>query len=173
MKRLVAVLVGLSILMFGFQNCSQQPSPLSADQLAGGKQAKIEDPDLKVAKSLDILTQVEGQVVSLNLSSGQLTSGSVQRCLSESTLSAINDLIRNSSLCEFQADVSEDMACAQVYTPAYANIHWSDKSVKVGEAMDSCHRNTDLCGQDGRTLRGLLRDIVTRFDEFSCDFQAL
>lgn len=173
MKRLVAVLVGLSILMFGFQNCSQQPSPLSDDQLAGGQQSKVEDPDLKVAQSIDILTQAEDQVVNLNLSTGRLTAGSVQRCLSESMLSAINDLVRNSSLCEFKTEVTEDMMCAQVYMPAYATINWANMSVSVGEALDSCHREMDLCGQDGRTLRGLLRDVVSRFDEFSCDFQAL
>jgi len=172
MKRLIAVLVGMSIVMFGFQNCSQQPASLSADELAGSKQAKIEDPDLKIAKTIDIHTQMEGQVVNLDLATGKLISGSAERCLSESMLGEINDLVRNSSLCVFEVP-EEEMMCAQVYMPAYANIHWSDMSVKVGEAFDSCNRGPDLCGQDGKTLRGLLRDVVSRFDEFSCDFQAL
>lgn len=173
MKRLVAVLVGMSILMFGFQNCSQQPTALDHNELAGSRQAKIEDPDLKIARSIDILTQSDGQVVNLDLATGRLTSGSVERCLSESALGEINDLVRNSSLCVFESTATEDMMCAQVYMPAYANIHWPDMSVKVGEATDSCNRGPDLCGQDGKTLRGLLRDVVTRFDEYSCDFQAL
>lgn len=174
MKRLVSVCAGLFVIACGFQNCSQSGSHAPNSPLAT-VQNKIEDPDLKMAEALDILTQSEAQNIRLNLVSGEMTqsssAGTVKKCLSEGMVSAIQDVIQNSSLCEFKA--AEGNLCALVYSHAYANIHWSDKSVKVGESESSCVKGPDLCDQDGRTLRGLLRDVVTRWDEWSCDFKTL
>lgn len=175
MKRLVAVLVGFGILMFGFQNCSQQPGSASTSYLTNVQQSKVEDPNPASAVSIDILTQSESRQIKLDLNSGKLTqtsdSASEVKCLSESQLAAIRDLMENSSLCEFQPKADE--MCAQIYTSPYANIHWSDKSIQVGEAVSSCQKAPDLCGQDGKTLRGLLKDVIERWGQLSCDFQAL
>lgn len=173
MKRQLSVIVGFIVLVFGFQNCNQSgessTSPISTQQ------TKIENPDLKVAESLEILTQTDNQTLMLNLASGELIqsslNGTVKKCVSEGMMSAINDVLQNSSLCEFKP--AEGELCAHVYGYPYANINWSDMTVKVGESQSSCHKGPDLCGNDGRVLRGLLRDIVNRWDEWSCDFQSL
>lgn len=172
MKKYLPMLVASGVLMFSFQNCSQQQSNLLADANSAS-QTKINDPVLSQAQSIDIFTQAD-QKVSLNLATGelaQMSAGSMQRkCLPDSIRGEIQDILANSNLCETQ-EPSVGMACAQIYAPAYSELHWADKSIKVGEAFSSCHKDVDLCGQDGMLLRGILRDVVSRWDEWSCDFR--
>lgn len=176
MKRLLPPVIGSLVLLLSFQNCHQN-SALQSSSANAAQQTKIEDPDLKMAQSLDILTQSENRKVSLDLMTGKLVQQDLQtgtreeKCLSESMRSAINDLLSNSSLCEFKPN--EEPICAQVYGFPYADIHWGNKSVVVGESQSSCHKGPDLCGQDGLLLRGLLRDVVARWSEWSCDFKVV
>lgn len=176
MKRLIALFAGFGILVFGFQNCSQNSVDTTAQFVVpSSTQTKIEDPDLKVAKSIDILTQSADEKISLDLVTGKIlqvtSSSSVEKCLSDSMRAMIQDLIQNSSLCEFRP--AQNQLCAHVYVHPYADIHWDEKSVSVGENMSSCHKGPDLCGQDGKILQGLLRDVIGRWDEWSCDFRVL
>ena len=172
MKKYLPVLVTSGVLMFSFQNCSQQQSHLLSEG-SSIPQAKIEDPVLSQAQSIDILTQGD-QKISLDLSSGELiqdVQGNIQKkCLPDSIRGEIQDLLANSNLCETR-EPGPEVACAQIYAPAYGEIHWANKSIKVGEAFSSCHKDVDLCGQDGMILRGLLRDVITRWSEWSCDFK--
>lgn len=172
MKKIVPVLVASGILLLSFQNCSQQQLN-AVDNEAGVPATKIEDPVLSQAQSLDILTQSD-QKISLNLVSGELLQEDkgvvVRKCLSESMRAQIQDVLSNSNLCEFEQPAA-DMACAQVYSAPYSEIHWLDKSIKVGEARSSCHKDVDLCGNDGKLLRGLLKDVISRWSEWSCDFK--
>lgn len=172
MKKYIPVLIASGILMLSFQNCSQQKTE-SENSESAVPQSKIEDPTLAKAQSVDILTQ-NNQKVSLNLKTGELLQDDqgqiVKKCLSESMRGQIQDLLVNSNLCEFP-EPGPDMVCAQVYSAPYGEIHWLDKSIKVGEAFSSCHKDIDLCGNDGKILRGLLRDVLTRWDEWSCDFK--
>ena len=174
MKKYVPVLVASGILLLSFQNCSQQQASLQAGANTPA-QTKIEDPVLSQAQSLDILTQ-EDQKVSLDLRTGELTqdvSGQVvKKCLPESMRAEILDVLANSNLCE-TPDPGPEVLCAQIYGAPYSEIHWADKSIKVGEVMSSCHKDVDLCGQDGKLLRGLLRDVVSRWNEWSCDFKVV
>ncbi len=176
MKKLLSVIAGFSVLVFGFQNCSQQGSSPDESLIPSSTvQSKIEDPDLKEAQVIEIFTLSPQEKISLNLGSGQLIqtspAGSVEKCLSEPMRAAVLELLNSSSLCEFQP--AEDALCAHVYSYPYAEIHWSQKSVKVGERVSSCHKGPDLCGQDGNILRGLLANIISRWDQWSCDFEAL
>ena len=174
MKKYVPVIAACGVLLFGFQNCSEQPSENSATSSLPS--TKVEDPVLSQASTLDILTASEDQKITLDLKTGELRqisdSGMVKKCLSEAMKGQILDLLNNSNLCLFE-EPGPEIACAQVYTPAYSEIHWPDKSVQVGEAISSCQKNVDLCGQDGKILRSLLRDVVTRWSEWSCDFQVV
>lgn len=174
MKKYVPVIAACGVLLFGFQNCSEQPG----ENLAASSQpsTKVEDPVLSQASSLDILTSSDDQKITLDLKSGELrqisSNGMVKKCLSEAMRGQISDLLNNSNLCLFE-EPGPEMACAQVYSPPYSEIHWPTKSVKVGEAISSCQKNVDLCGQDGKILRSLLRDVVSRWSEWSCDFQVV
>ena len=174
MKKYVPVLVASGILLLSFQNCSQRQASLQASATTPA-QTKIEDPVLSQAQSLDILTQGD-QKISLNLKSGELlqdVSGNVvKKCLPDSVRAEILDVLANSNLCETK-EPGPEMLCAQIYSAPYSEIHWADKSVKVGEAFSSCHKDVDLCGQDGMLLRGLLRDVVSRWSEWSCDFKVV
>ncbi|MFN8791993.1 MAG: hypothetical protein ACK5Y2_11115 [Bdellovibrionales bacterium] len=174
MKTQVAAAVGFLVLMFGFQNCSQSGSE-SQNSSVPTQQAKIEDPNLKSLQSLEILTTAEGQSVSLNIMTGELVQkgamGTVRKCLSAERLATIQDLLQKSSLCEFEP--AEGELCAHVYGYPYAILQWPDIQVQVGESHSSCHKGPDLCGQDGKLLRGLLRDVIARWSEWSCDFQSL
>lgn len=174
MKKYIPVLVASGVLLFGFQNCSQQQANLLTDA-SPISQNKIEDPVLSQAESLDILTQGDKKV-SLNLQTGELVQEAEglleKKCLPDSIRAEILDLLAASNLCE-TPDPGPDMACAQVYSAPYSEIHWADKSVKVGEAISSCHKDVDLCGQDGMLLRGMLKDVVARWSEWSCDFKVV
>lgn len=175
MKKYLPVLVASGVLLLSFQNCAQQSPGLQSESSEGLIQNKIEDPVLAQAQSLDILTQGD-QRISLNLHTGELIQEvegiQMKKCLSESLRGQIQDLLANSDLCEPQ-EPTPDMACAQVYSAPYSEIHWSDKSVKVGEAFSSCHKDIDLCGQDGKILKGLLKDVLNRWNEWSCDFKVV
>lgn len=177
MNKWIPLSIGGFFVLLSFQNCSQSGSSAGVDTNTP-RQSKIEDPDLKQAQNIDILTLDDSIKINLDLSSGRLTQmnlttgQSVVKCLSSSMVGTINDLMNASSLCESKPPVTgEDIACAQVYGYPYAQLNWSDKSQKVGEYTDSCNRGPDLCGQDGNILRGLLRDVVARWDEWSCDFE--
>ena len=174
MKKYLPVLVASGILLLSFQNCSQQAASLQTGASAA-TQTKIEDPVLSQAQSIDILTQ-DDQKVSLDLKTGELSQevlGMVEkRCLPESMRAEILDVLANSNLCE-TPEPGPEVLCAQIYAPAYSEIHWADKSIKVGEVMSSCHKDVDLCGTDGRLLRGLLRDVVSRWNDWSCDFKVV
>jgi hypothetical protein len=174
MKKYMPVLVASGILLLSFQNCSQKGSNLQAGSNTPA-QTKIEDPVLSQAQSLDILTQGD-QHVSLNLQTGELVQNvggvEVKKCLPVSMQAEILDVLASSNLCE-SAQPGPDMLCAQIYSAPYGEIHWADKSVIVGEAYSSCHKGVDLCGQDGMLLRGLLRDVVSRWNEWSCDFKVV
>ncbi len=174
-KKYLPVLVASTILLLSFQNCSQQNSETVISGIPAS-QTKIDDPILSKAQSLDILTQVEDQKVSLNLETGELTQNiqgsEVKKCLPDSIRGEILDLLSNSNLCETQEPAPE-VACAQIYSAPYSELHWADKSLKIGEAFSSCHKDIDLCGQDGMLLRGLLRDVVSRWSEWSCDFKVV
>ena len=176
MKKYVPVIAACGAILFGFQNCSEQPAEISPTSSLPS--TKLEDPilsrpkPLSQASSLDILTASGDQKITLDLKTGELRQisnrGMVKKCLSEAMKGKILDLLNNSNLCLFEKPGPE-IACAQVYTPAYSEIHWPDKSVQVGEAISSCHKNVDLCGQDGKVLRSLLRDVITRWSEWSCE----
>lgn len=174
MKKQVATAVGFLVLVFGFQNCSQSSSE-SQSALMPTQQTKIEDPNLKSVQSLEILTTAEGQSVSLDVRTGELIQkgamGTVRRCLSAERLATIQNLLQSSSLCEFEP--AEGELCAHVYGYPYAVLQWPDIQIQVGESHSSCHKGPDLCGQDGKLLRGLLRDVIARWGEWSCDFQSL
>lgn len=175
MKKYVPVLLASGVLLLSFQNCSNQKLESEAG-LNSPTQTKIDDPILAQAQSLDILTQNDQQKISLNLRTGDLiqqtSSGSVRKCLSESMRGQIYDLLQNSNLCESPVPAS-DALCAQIYAAPYGEIHWANKSIRVGEAYSSCQKDVDLCGQDGMILRGLLRDIISRWSEWSCDFKVV
>jgi len=179
MNKWIPVIAGGLFVLVSFQNCSFE-SNQNQDTLAP-IQSKIEDPDLRQASQIQILTLDDSIEISLDLMSGnlqqhnQVTNQVVRRCLSSSMLGTINDLMQASSLCESRPSVADaDRVCAQVYTPAYASLLWSNGTMQnVGESQNSCERGPDLCGQDGAILRGLLRDIVARWDEWSCDFEVL
>ena len=174
MKKYLPVLVASGILLLSFQNCSQHKSSLQTDS-STPTQNKIEDPVLSQADSLDILTQGD-QRVSLNLKTGELVQDSsgilVKKCLPESIRAEILDILANSNLCE-TPQPGPEILCAQIYSAPYSEFHWADKSIKVGEAFSSCQKDVDLCGQDGKLLRGILRDVVSRWDEWSCDFKVV
>lgn len=180
MNKWIPVVAGGLFVLVSFQNCS--PEGMSQNQATlTPAQKKIEDPDLKNASLIQIHTMDDSVELNLNLSTGDLmqrnkvTGQSVNRCLSSSMLGTINDLMLASSLCESQAAFQDaDRVCAQVYIPAYASIIWSNGTQqKVGESQSSCEKGPDLCGQDGALLRGLLRDVVARSSEWSCDFESL
>ncbi len=177
MKKYLPVLVISGVLLVTFQNCSRQSinSGAGTDSSASLPQSKIADPTLAQAESLDILTQSD-DVVNLNLTSGEMIQNVqgvlVKKCLSEDELGKLQDLLSNSQLCQFDPP-GPDVLCAQVYSSPYSEIHWTDKSVKVGEAYSSCQKNIDLCGNDGLLLRSLLKDILTRWNEWSCDFKVV
>lgn len=174
MKKYIPVLVASGVLLLGFQNC-QQSTGSGSGSSATSAQSKIEDPTLSQAQSLDILTQSDDKI-NLNLATGELIQNvqgtEIKKCLSESMRGQIQDLLASSSLCEHK-EPAADVACAQVYAPAYGEIHWSNKSIKVGEAFSSCHKDVDLCGNDGAILRGLLRQVISRWNEWSCDFNVV
>lgn len=180
MNKWVPVLAGGLFVLVSFQNCSPESSSQNQDTLTP-QQSKIEDPDVKQASLIQIHTMDDSIELNLDLSNGNLiqrnrvTNQTVNRCLSSSMIGTINDLLQSSQLCESTATVQDsDRMCAQVYTPAYASLLWSNGTLQsIGESLNSCERGPDLCGQDGAILRGLLRDIVARWDEWSCDFQAL
>lgn len=180
MNKWVPVIAGGLFVLVSFQNCSPEGMSQNQDTLAP-TQTKIEDPDLKNATLVQIHTMDDSVELTLNLSTGDLlqrnkiTGQSVNRCLSSSMLGTINDLMQASSLCESKSTVQDaDQVCAQVYTPAYASLLWSNGTQQnVGESQNSCEKGPDLCGQDGALLRGLLRDVVARSSEWSCDFQTL
>jgi hypothetical protein len=176
MKRYWPGLVAAGMLLLSFQNCSEQ-SGKNHSSTNVLPQTKVQDPSLAQATHVDILTRDESQRISLDLRTGEMTQksqvGAVDRkCLSESMRAQILDLMNNSDLCQFE-EPGPAVACAMVYSAPYSEIHWPDKSIKVGEARSSCQKDIDLCGQDGKILRGLLRDVVTRWSEWSCDFKAL
>lgn len=177
MNKWIPVSIGGLFVLLSFQNCSQSGSSAQLDTNTP-QQTKIEDPDLKQALNIDILTLDDSIKINLDLRSGSLTQmnlttgQSVVKCLSSSMVGTINDLMQASSLCESKPlSENKDLVCAQVYGYPYAQLNWSGKFQKIGEYQDSCHRGPDLCGQDGNILRGLLRDVVARWDEWSCDFQ--
>jgi hypothetical protein len=175
MKKYLPVLVASGVLLFSFQNCSQQKA-MSSSNSTEAPQSKIEDPILAQAQSLDILTQNQDDTINVNLSTGQMTQNVqgtiITKCLSDSVRGQINDLLVNSALCDFP-EPGPDVACAQVYSAPYSDIHWADKDVKVGEAFSSCQKNVDLCGNDGVLLRGILKTIVSNWNSYSCDFQVV
>lgn len=180
MNKWIPVIAGGLFVLVSFQNCSPEGTSQNQDTLTP-TQTKIEDPDLKKASLLQIQTMDDSVELSLDLSTGDLlqrnkvTGQSVSRCLSSSMLGTINDLMQASSLCESKPSIQDaDRVCAQVYMPAYASILWSNGTKQdVGESQNSCEKGPDLCGQDGAILRGLLRDVVARWSEWSCDFQTL
>ena len=175
MKKFVPILVSCGVLLFGFQNCSQQSINKNENAASVTPSTKIEDPALSKAESVDILTQ-QNQTVSLDLKTGRMSevnSGvSEVRCLPDSVRAEVLDVLNSSNLCEFQ-EPGPDQLCAEVYSAPYAEIHWSDKQIKVGEMFSSCHKDIDLCGNDGKLLRGILKDIVSRWSEWSCDFKVV
>jgi hypothetical protein len=172
MKKMVPVFLAAGLVLIGFQNCSQSTSGESSLSNSSSS-LKIEDPVLAEALSIDIMTQ-QNQSVSLDLKTGEmkqdLSGVVVKKCLPDSVRAEILDVLQNSNLCEYPAPASESI-CLQVYSPAYAEIFWTDKAVKVGEMYSSCHKDIDLCGQDSQLLRGLLRNVVSRWNEWSCDFK--
>jgi hypothetical protein len=174
MKKFLPVLIGSGILLLSFQNCSQNSELFANGNSTSPPQTKIEDPVLSQAQSLDILTQND-QRVSLNLKTGELVQDSngnlVKKCLPDSIRAEISDILANSNLCE--PEDRSDVMCAQIYAAPYSEIHWADKSIKVGEIFSSCHKDVDLCGNDGKLLRGILKDVVARWNEWSCDFKVV
>ena len=180
MNKWIPVIAGGLFVLVSFQNCSPEGSSQNKDTLYP-TQSKVEDPDLKKATGIEILTLDDSVELTLDLASGDLvqrnkvTGQSVTRCLSASMLGTLNDLMHASSLCESKSSVDDsDNVCAQVYMPAYAAIIWSNGAQQnIGESLNSCEKGLDLCGQDSAILRGLLRDIVARSSEWSCDFETL
>ncbi len=174
MKKYIPVMIASGVLLLSFQNCAQNQAEILSPS-SGISQNKIEDPVLSQAQSIDILTQND-QKISLSLETGELVQDErgniVKKCLPDSIRAEILDLLANSNLCE-TPEPGPEVACAQVYSAPYSEIHWSDKSIKVGEAVSSCHKDLDLCGQDGMLLRGLLKDVVARWSEWSCDFKVV
>ena len=180
MRPWIPVAIGGFVVMMSFQNCSV---PVQSDDLEQNPSPtqKIEDLNLSQAESIHIMSAYFDKEAFLDLSSGQVTRLNREtgekdmRCLSESMLAALKDVLNNSQVCEPVSRIEDSqLACAQVYTMPYARVNWIDKNVELlGEAKSACQKGPDLCENRGPILKSLLQEIQNRWADWSCDFSNL
>jgi hypothetical protein len=180
MKPWIPVAVGGLVVMLSFQNCS---SPVQSDDLSLSPYPtqKISELILSNTESIHIMSSDINKEAFLDLSSGRVTrlnreSGEADvRCLSESMLAAVKDVLNSSEVCEPIPRVEDSqLACAQVYTMPYARLNWIDQNVELlGEAKSACQKGADLCDNRGPVLKSLLQEIQNRWSEWSCDFKVV
>lgn len=180
MKPWIPVAVGGLVIMLSFQNCS---APKNSQELleADVPTQKIEELVLSEAESIHIMASDVNNEAFLDLTSGKVTKLNREtgvadvRCLSESMLASIKDVLNSSQVCEpVNTPQDSQLVCAQIYTMPYARLNWVDQNVELlGESKSACQKGADLCENRGAILKSLLQEVMNRWSEWSCDFKVV
>lgn len=188
---IIGVAVGVLILLFSFQNCQKPPYPdvISSQNLKTiGSTGKI-DLNQEVVDSVSFLVQATktvtqagsfyqinyNKILNIDLKTGiisessDMSSETVNYCLTESLKDELVAIIKSSQICRTQPTLQEGAVCAQVVKMPYAQLFTSREQFDLGSASDSCGSNgVDLCGDQVNLLKGYIEAVKNQYQQLVC-----
>ncbi len=89
------------------------------------------------------------------------------RCLNNSNLHELKNILAGASVCAKSVDTSS--ICAAVYTPGYASLFTEGERINLGESRDSCGTGRkDLCGDLNNVFAGYIANVKQHWSEMNC-----
>lgn len=165
-----AVVIILPLVVF--QNCAQ-PASLSADTGLQGQNAGLEYNKISTShiRSLVLTDLAQRRDLEVNLDTGVIvpSNGGARLCLPQQDLSSIVNLLNSSEICEpvLKSNVA-DMVCTAIYKFPYAELRSTSAAFKLGEKLNGCDSELDLCGQAAGQLKTIVTDILSRLNSMAC-----
>lgn len=163
-KNLVFVVL---ILLFTYQNCSQKNFNESALQ----KSQSVSDMQIQQFK---FFTE-DNKTYSLQTEAGVLTERSEgsdtfhNYCLTADLFLEIQSILSAATICESQAQLPNDVVCAQVIEPGYAQIVGASEVIQLGYAIDSCGTGrVDLCENQPQALKQWIQSVREQLPDLHC-----
>lgn len=199
MKRWTFLLI-TGCLLVSFQNCARTAIDTTTGQIQTMSESSVSNLNPADAQTLEVPSSMaidsavskisakaasEELFISYNLSVHPKTGvidvlrpdGSVspdsQFCLQSGQIAELEDLLTQARLCEAQDHSSENTGCTMDYHSPYAKLHFSDRSVVLGERYSGCYKGPDLCGEQSQKLQAFLKTITESLPSLSCSFESL
>lgn len=185
------VILIVGILLFGYQNCSQdndsrwskktdaQTASTASGTIAFG-QSKVEqlkfyiDGQTEFQKSGKTFYVTEKKQYILNVETGVVSEQDQQGlllnnyCLTSELKNEVSGIISSASVCHAQVP-PDDVVCAEVITPAYAELVTDSSVIELGSATNSCGANSaDLCGSQSDMLKGWIQAVKNQLGQLEC-----
>ena len=194
MKKLIAILSGLFVLLLSFQNCQKPPHP---DEINGNvsqsstalnsvgtvdlSQESVDTVQFLVSDSRVVSKagnnyQVNyNKILEVDLQSGVLTetsdldSASASYCLPESVKEELLSIIKSSQVCQVRQEAAAGEVCTQSITQAYASVVTSNSQFDLGYSSSPCSGvRTDLCGEQSDVLKGFIASLKSQYHNYTC-----
>lgn len=98
----------------------------------------------------------------------------LQFCMSSAQIAELEGLLEEARICDAQdTSASTDTMCTMDYQFPYAKLHFTERSVGLGERYSGCSRGPDLCGDQSKKLQLFLKGITSQLKTLNCNFQPL
>lgn len=147
------------------------PSSPTVDSAISGVSAKAASGDDLFA-SFGLSIQPKTGVISVLQSDGE-ADPDLEFCMTSAQIAQLEGLLEDARICEAQDASQDDVACTMDYRFPYAKLHFSDRSVGLGERYSGCSRGPDLCGDQSQKLQSFLKGITDQLKTLTCNFQSL
>jgi hypothetical protein len=191
MKYLVVSAVSAVVVLFAFQNCNPKPLTEDNDALVSAgysiNKYNLGDKNLKsvnfyvqdvqsINKEGNSFSLRYNKTLKLDLVSGVLEESSdvsneiSTYCLPNELKAELEDILKNSQVCQSQPPVAPDQVCTQIFQTPYCEIFTDENVVGLGSASDGCGRNSiDLCEAQSEILKAYISRLSANYSQYICN----